>query len=330
MSKIAIIGSGAMATAMAQVAHDAGQKNIILYGIDKQELNDLAQGKNLKYFPENTQLAHFQVTDDLKFALDQAKYVILAVPSKIMDQVFEKVLAHLNSEVIIINVAKGFYPSKNVSLQQGLKIVAKDNQFIKGVVSLSGPSHAEEIVKRKYTAISVISANLDLAKKIQNMLSNKYFKLYCQTDETGAEIAGAYKNILAIGSGILFALDWGINTVAAFLTRGLSEAQRLIIALGGKPETILGLTGIGDLIVTALSNLSRNYNFGQAFVKEGKKALESNHTIEGLTALKNVLEIAQTLKLDLPIAQILNQVIYHGLKLTDAMDMAWQRELKSE
>ncbi|WGI36891.1 NAD(P)H-dependent glycerol-3-phosphate dehydrogenase [Mesomycoplasma lagogenitalium] len=330
MNKITIIGSGAMGSAVAKVIYDSGYKNIVIYGIDKTELSQLKEGKNLKYFPQDTKLPHFQTTDNLKYALNNASYIVIAVPSKFVDSVCKDILKNLNSQVIIINVSKGFYPNSNLSLQEGLKQASKDNEKVMGVVSLLGPSHAEEIVKEQLTVVSLVENGMENAKKVQKLFSNDYFRNYLQEDEIGSEVGGAYKNILAIASGMLFGSGYGINTVAALLTRGLAEARRFNKQMGGKEITLMGLTGIGDLIVTALSPLSRNYSFGQEFAKKGKEALNTLLTVEGLTAIKSVLEIAQRKKIDLPIVFALNEILLGNITLKQAISEIWKRGLKAE
>lgn len=319
-NKITIIGSGAMGTALAKVIYDSGYKNIVIYGIDEQELNDLKQGKNLKYFPENTNLPQFITTNNLKEALKNTNYILIAVPSKIVDKVIDNILINLETQATIINASKGFYPNTFYSLQEGIKKITKNDHRILGVVSLLGPSHAEEIVKEMLTIVSIVDNDLVKTKNVQKFFNNKYFRTYQQVDEIGSEVGGAYKNILAIASGMMFASGYGINTVAALLTRGLAEAQRLNKILGGKEVTLMGLTGIGDLIVTALSPLSRNYTFGQSFIAKGKEAFETKNTVEGLTAIDAIYQIAETKKIDLPIVFALYDILYKEKTLKEVIE----------
>ncbi|MBN3534362.1 NAD(P)H-dependent glycerol-3-phosphate dehydrogenase [Mycoplasma procyoni] len=330
MEKITIIGSGAMGTALAKVIYDSGFQNILIYGIDQKELSDLKEGKNTKYFPETTKLPEFNTTTSLKEALDGVSYIVFAIPSKFANVVFKDILANLNSKVSVINAAKGFYPGTNLSLQEGLKMEAKGNENIEAVVSLLGPSHAEEIVREQLTAVALVENDLSKASKVQKLFNNDYFRTYLQTDEIGSEVGGAYKNILAIASGMLHASGYGINTAAALLTRGLAEARRFNKELGGQDTTLMGLTGIGDLIVTALSPLSRNFSFGKQFIEQGKEALSTQTTVEGLTAINSVIEIAKRKNIDLPIVFALNEVLNFRMTFKEVTEKIWQRELKSE
>ena len=310
-NKIAIIGSGAMATAVAKVAFDTGNENITIYGVDEKELSDLSKGLNSKYFPDTIKLPNFKTTSDLEVALNDVDFIILATPSKVMNIVLNQVISKLSNEAIIINVAKGFYPGTKFSLHEGIYQQTSNNKFIKGVVSLIGPSHAEEIVKSAPTIVSVVGNDIDVIKKAQTLFNNRYFRTYIQTDVKGAEVGAAYKNVLAIASGVSSGLGYGINTTAALLTRGLAEMMRFNKLMGGKTETIMGLTGIGDLIVTAMSPLSRNFTFGKNLALKGKAALNTEATVEGITALGIIHEIGAEEKLDLPIVEFLYNVIYN-------------------
>ncbi|WP_033160939.1 NAD(P)H-dependent glycerol-3-phosphate dehydrogenase [[Mycoplasma] collis] len=329
-NKFTIIGSGAMASAMAKVIYDSGFENIIIYGIDQNELSDLSQGKNLKYFPENIKFPNFKTTTDLELALDQSDYIVIALPSKIVDKVHKTILDKLNSKVIIINCSKGFYPNSHYSLQKGLKLAAKNNDNIISVVSLLGPSHAEEIVNEQLTVVALVSDDLEQSKKIQPFFNNKYFKTYLQKDEIGAEIGSVYKNILAIASGMMNALGYGINTIAALLTRGFSEAKIVNTFLGGDNQTLLGLTGMGDLIVTALSDLSRNYTFGYKFVSENLQLKDNKMTVEGLEGILAIKSLAEKHNLSLPIVFGLYEIIYNNHPISKMIEKIWNRFLKEE
>lgn len=331
-NKIAIIGSGAMATAVAKVLTDTSKvnPNIVIYGVNEEELKELSNGMNSKYFPNSIKLPKFTTSTSMSETVKDAKYVILAVPSKTMDIVIAEVLGSINSEALFINVAKGFFPRTKLSIHEGIVEVTKHNEFVRGVVSLIGPSHAEEIVMQVPTAVAAVSKHNDLNEEVQKLFSNSYFKVYSQRDVKGAMAGAAYKNVLAIASGMVSGLGFGINTTAALLTRGLNEMSHFNKSQGGKKETIMGLTGIGDLIVTATSDLSRNFTFGKEFVKNNKVALEKNSTVEGLVAIDYIYEIAKEEKLELPIVSFLHGVIHGKKKVEDFKTELWDRKLKEE
>lgn len=328
--KIAIIGSGALGTAFSNVLFEAGHKNITIYGIDDKELSELKVGKNTKYFTDDLFIHPVNTTKDLKEALDGVSYIVIALPSTIIPVVINQIKESINSEVLIISGSKGFYNGTDYPLHKGIEINTKNNSKIRGVVSILGPSYAEEIVAKSLTIVASVSSSKELCEEVQSLFSTPYFKIYTQTDVIGAEAGGIYKNILAIASGMLTEYGFKINTTAAFITRGVHELSIFNKYLGGKSETIMGLTGLGDLILTSMSDLSRNYTFGRSFVKDKAKALSSSITLEGINAIKIVEKIRIEKKLDLPIVECLFKILYENLDLNKSIYTLWDRGLKSE
>lgn len=329
-NKITVIGSGAMATAIAKVAYDAGNENIVIYGVKQTELDELTKGFNTRYFPNSVTLPKFKTSNDITEALEEASYVILAVPSKVMDIVLANVISNLSSEVILVNVAKGFFPGTELSLHEGIYEAIKNNELIRGSVSVIGPSHAEEIVRKQPTAVAIVDKDKKIIAEIQKILNNDYFRTYVQTDVKGAEVGAAYKNVLAIVSGMVSGMGYGINSTAALLTRGIKEMAKFNKAMKGKPETIMGLTGVGDLIVTALSPLSRNFAFGKKLATEGLKALKTDTTVEGITSLDIIYKIANSKKIELPIVNFLYEILYKNRDINTIIKTFWDRELTAE
>jgi glycerol-3-phosphate dehydrogenase (NAD(P)+) len=317
--KIVIIGSGALGTAFSNILFDSKHENIIVYGIDEQELSELKVGKNTRYFSEDFAIHKVPTTNNLKEALDGASYVVLALPSPIIPKVIEQIKENLNSKVLIISGSKGFYHGTDDPLHKGIEDNTKNNSNVRGVVSILGPSYAEQMVLKSLTIVASVSSSLELCEEVQTLFSNHYFKIYTQTDVIGSEAGGIYKNILAIASGMLTEYGFKINTTAAFITRGVHELSVFNKYLGGQPETIMGLTGLGDLILTSMSDLSRNYTFGRSFVKDKEKALASSITLEGINAIKIVEKIRIKEKLDLPIVESLYQIIFENLDLENSI-----------
>lgn len=320
--KIAIIGSGALGTALANVLFDSNQKNITIYGIDEVELNDLKAGKNTKYF-KDIEFPKFKTTNILSEALKDTEYIVLAIPTIALDDIVNSILKNINSEVTIINGCKGFYPKTTKSIHEYISEKTKNNKLIKGVVTLTGPSFATEIARKSLTSILVVSDNECISKEIQKLFNCSYFKLFIQNDIIGAEVGGIYKNVLAIGSGMLHQLGYKINTVASYLTLGMKEMQTLNKFFGGKYETIYGLSGLGDLILTATSNESRNFSFGKEFIINKENALSSKKTIEGLVGLKNIEKIRKENNLNLPIASNLYEIIFNNKNVNDSIKELW-------
>ena len=329
-NKIAMIGSGAMGTAIAKVMYDAGNEDITIYGVMETEVNELAKGFNTKYFPNSIDLPKFKTTMDMKEAVDGATHIVFAVPSKAMSGAVEAVLSNINSDVKLISVSKGFYPGTDKSLHEGIKEATKHDKRVLGVVSLIGPSHAEEIVMSMPTVVAIVDKDKKLCAEMESLFNTDYFRTYIQTDVRGAEVGAAYKNVLAIASGIASGLGYGINATAALLTRGLAEMRRFNKAMKGKEETIMGLTGIGDLIVTATSDLSRNFTFGKNLVKNKQEALKTTNTVEGLVALDSIHKIGQSKKLELPIVEFLYKAIHENIDVNKIIEKLWARDLKAE
>lgn len=325
---IAVIGSGALGSALANILKDSSNENeVIIYGIDENELKDLEQGKNEKYFG-NLELNKFKTTNNIKEALENVNYIVIALPSIVIDKVLDTILDNINSEAVIISGSKGFYPNTTVPLHSGIVEKTKNNKFIKGVVSILGPSFAIEMVKKALTSIAVVGDNEDQLIEVQELFKTNYFKLYRQDDVIGAEVGGIYKNILAIGAGMMNSLGYKINTLASYLTRGMKEMKVFNKFMKGKENTIYGLTGLGDLILTATDEKSRNYTFGMNFVKGQKDT--NGITVEGLTALKIVNKIREENNLYLPIVKALYDVIYNNVDFKTIISNLWMSESKRE
>ena len=333
MSKFVVIGSGALGSAFANLIVDAGHKNVCVFGVDQKELADLNQGQNPKYFGNEIKFNSLSTTTDMQVALDDADYVILAIPSLVLEDVLNQINQLVKKPFLIVNGCKGFYPNTQFSIHNGIENKLKENQWFRGCVSIVGPSFAREIISKSLTTICAVSHDLNLAKEVQKLFYTSYFKLYTQTDVIGAEVGGIYKNILAIGAGMLTGLGYKINTLAAFLTRGLNEMQTFNKFMGGKFETIYGLTGLGDLILTATDHNSRNFSFGFDFSQNPeifKQYQKENKTLEGLYALSVVEKIRLENNLYLPILEALYEVIHKDKSIEVEIIKLWSNDLKQE
>lgn len=329
--KTAIIGSGSWGTALGQVLADNNQ-DVIVYGINKKEIDDINQNhQNVTFFP------HIHLNEKLKGTLDlsdvkDADVIVLAVPSIAIEDMAKKVSALLDHKAIWVNVAKGFNPGSNERLSDVLRRVIPEDK-ISSVVSLIGPSHAEEVVERQLTSIDAISVDEKDAQIIQRLFSNSYMRIYTGSDEIGSELGAAIKNVMAIASGIIAGLGYKDNTRAALITRGLQEMIRFGTHFGGDPKTFIGLTGVGDLIVTCSSTNSRNFQAGYQIGKENdvNHFLETNtKTTEGVRTAKIVHELAQKEGIDIPICEEVYQILYEGKKPEHCAGDLMLRDLKKE
>ena len=329
--KTVVIGSGSWGTGLGQVLCDNGRE-VIIYGNCKEQIDDIEQNHRNAMFFEDVQLnPDLHATMDVNVVKD-ADVVVLSVPTIAIESVCRQIDPLLKGKVIIVNTSKGFHPETNERMSQVIRRFISE-EHLSSVVSLIGPSHAEEVVIRMLTTICAVSLRHEDAVVIQELFSNDYFRVYTGSDEIGSEVGVALKNAIAVASGVLSGLGYGDNPRAALMTRGLAEMIRFGTAMGGKPETFMGLTGIGDLIVTCSSRHSRNFQAGyeigkandaQAFWKYNKK------TVEGVRTAKVVYELAQQMHIDMPITSEIYKVLYENKDPKQSARDLMLRDLKPE
>lgn len=332
MSKIAILGTGSWSTALAQVLVDNGHQ-VLLYGIDQGEIDDInLNHRNDKYF-DVVLSDKIKATTDLKECLKDVGYLLITIPTLYVRSVLKQVKPLLTKKVTIINASKGFDNENNMRMSETIRSVIDENLRYE-VVSLIGPSHAEEVILRMLTCVCSVSLDLDTAKDVQHLFSNEYFRVYRLDDEVGAEYAVALKNVIAVASGCAAGLGYGDNTRAALITRGLAEISRYGLAKGGKFETYLGLTGIGDLVVTCSSKHSRNFQAGYEIGKtlDARGFMERNtKTVEGIRTCKVVYEdLVHYPDIQMPIIEATYQVLYENADPKEVIRHLMLRDLKKE
>lgn len=333
--KIAILGTGSWATALSQVLVDNGHETM-MYGINKNEIDDINLNHQNSYFFKEVTIDHrIKATSSLQETLKDASYILITVPTSAVRSILESVKPYLTNKVTLINASKGFDLTTNKRISETIREVL-DESLRYEVVSLIGPSHAEEVIIRQLTTVCSVSLDISKAKEVQKLFSNNYFRVYSHQDEIGAEYGVALKNVIAIAAGAIYGLGYGDNTRAALMTRGLAEMTRFGVAKGGLPETYLGLTGIGDLIVTCSSKHSRNFMAGyeigladgaEEFMKNNKK------TVEGIRTCKVIYEDLMENyypSIEMPIVDALYSVLYCGVKPSEAIQTLMLRELKQE
>ena len=330
--KTAVIGSGSWGTALAQTLQDNGQ-DVIVYGVDDREIRDINENhKNSKYFGDIQLNPGLKATTDIN-AVRDADVVVLAVPSIAIEPIVKEVDAILEKPAVFVNVAKGFHPVTNERLSDVIRHSVRP-EHLSSVVSLIGPSHAEEVVIRQLTTIDAVSQNEEDAKLVQNLFSNGYLRIYTGTDEVGSELGAAIKNVMAIASGILSGLGYQDNTRAALITRGLQEMIRYGTNFGGKEQTFMGLTGVGDLIVTCTSMHSRNRRAG-ILIGQGKTAQQAiaelgGAVVEGYYAAASAKRLADRAGVEMPITQGAYEVLYEGADPRKVLKQLMDRERRDE
>lgn len=328
--KVGVIGSGSWGTALANVLADNGQE-VLVWGRELSEVNDLKQHKNERYFPSVVLNKSLMATDDIG-TLSDSDVILLAVPSKAIESIAMVLNELLEKKVIVINVAKGFHPDTHELMSELITRVI-DASKLEAVVNLIGPSHAEEVVLRKVTLLNAVSDSEKAAIAIQKLFSNDYFRVYTNDDVIGSQVGVALKNIIAFASGIASGLDLGDNARAALITRGLAEMTRYGVLLGGRAETFLGLCGVGDLVVTASSPHSRNFTAGFR-VGEMDSVAEffetTTTTVEGVFAAKVVYDVAIEKGINMPITTEVYKIVYEGKTPSKAIKDLMNRALKPE
>ncbi|KXB58668.1 NAD(P)H-dependent glycerol-3-phosphate dehydrogenase [Gemelliphila asaccharolytica] len=317
--KISVIGSGSWGTALSQVIIDNNHE-CLLYCRNEKTLNEINIEHTNKRYLKNTILpTKLKATMDLEEAVNFADLIVIAVPTKAMRSICEKINTVLTSEKYIIHVSKGLELKTNYRMSE---VIVNTINKIKSVGVLSGPSHAEELILRRPTVVAIATDDNELAKIVKNTFQNEYFRIYVNHDVIGVEIGGALKNIIALGCGIIDGLNLGDNAKAAFITRGLIEITRMGKKMGAKELTFLGLGGIGDLIVTCTSKHSRNYNCG-LLIGKGYSLNEAvnklNMVAEGVLTTKVCYNLAKEKNVYMPITDNIYKVLYEGKEAKECL-----------
>jgi glycerol-3-phosphate dehydrogenase (NAD(P)+) len=271
-------------------------------------------------------------TSDLSEALRGCKILIESVTSKGIRPVFEQVLAAGGVDCPIVVTSKGIEQNSGLLLPE-VVIQVLGEKMRSQICCLSGPSHAEEVVQKLPTSVVCASPNVSLMNEVVELFATPYFRVYPNSDVSGVAFGGAMKNIIAIACGISDGLGFGDNTKAALMTRGLHEIRKLASTTGCRQETLNGLSGMGDLCVTCLSKLSRNYMFGR-LIAEGLDAIEAREKIgmvvEGAYSCVSALQLAQKAKIEVPITEAIYAILYEKLDPRDAVRGLLQRAIKEE
>ena len=331
MAKISVIGSGGWGIALAILLHKNGH-NLTIWSFDKKEAEELKTTRENKTKLPNILLPEdIKVTDDLKEAVNDKDILILAVPSKAIRSVSKSLKNIIKDNQIIVNVAKGL---EEDTLETMTDIIEEELKGKKTQVAvLSGPSHAEEVGKGIPTTCVVSAHNKELTLYLQNIFMNPSFRVYTSPDMLGIEIGGALKNVIALAAGIADGLNYGDNTKAALITRGIKEIASLGVAMGGEQSTFYGLTGLGDLIVTCASMHSRNRRAG-ILLGQGKTLDEAikevNMVVEGVYSAKSALMAAKKYNVEIPIIEQVNAVLFENKNVAEAVNELMIRDKKLE
>ncbi len=330
--KVAVLGAGSWGTALAKTLVENGH-DVMIWGNHEKQIDEINEHHtNTHYLPDVKLPEALKGTLDLAACIADADAVLFVVPTKATREVAAKFAAVCQNKPVVIHASKGLEKDthKRISVVLAEEIPADKRQDI---VVLSGPSHAEEVAVRDVTTITAASENLASAEYVQSLFSNEYFRIYTNQDVIGVETGAALKNIIALGAGALHGLGFGDNAKAAIMTRGLAEISRLGVAMGADPLTFIGLSGVGDLIVTCTSVHSRNWRAGDLLGKGHKLdgILENmGMIVEGVSTTRAAYELAQEMGIEMPITQAIYDVLYNDVDVDDAIRAIMLRDYKSE
>lgn len=329
MANVGVIGAGSWGTALSVLLHDNGH-SVTVWSIDESEVKMLDEKReHLLKLPGVKLPGDMVFTGDLEKAIQGKDFLVLAVPSVYTRSTARSMKPYVADGQIIVDVAKGIEEStlKTLSQQIEEEIPQAD------VAVLSGPSHAEEVGRKLPTTCVIGAKTRKTAEYLQSMFISKVFRVYTSPDILGIELGGSLKNVIALAAGIADGLGYGDNTKAALITRGIAEIARLGVKMGGKIESFVGLTGIGDLIVTCASVHSRNRKAGY-LIGQGRSMQEAmdevKMVVEGVYSAKAAAKLADQYDVSMPIVEEVNAVLFDGKDPARAVDDLMQRESKSE
>lgn len=315
---ISVLGAGAWGTALAISL--AQRHRVTLWARNAQQIAEMrSSGKNQQYLPGIPLPQELQLEHDLNAALSGIEMIVLAVPISALRDTLGKI-ALLPAPVPVVWLCKGFEAETALLAHQVVAQVLPPS-FPRAV--LSGPSFAQEVAHGLPTALVLASADVEFARHAAQSLHNSRLRIYISDDVVGVEVGGAVKNVLAIAAGISDGMGFGYNTRAALLTRGLSEMTRLGIRLGGRAETLGGLSGVGDLILTCTGDLSRNRKVGMLLAKQHALPYilrELGHVAEGVYSVRAVHQLVQKLGVDMPICEAVYRILYEQVEAASAVE----------
>ncbi len=325
---IAVLGAGSWGTALAILLSRNGAQ-VRLWGLEEEIQALIQDGENRRFLPGITLPEGLQPTDDLKRAVDAADEVLVVVPSHAFPPRLGSIEPMLGSDTTLSWATKGLEKKTG----QLLSTVAKQILGERPIGVISGPTFAGEVARGLPTAVTVASTSPEHAERVAGYLHSDCFRAYSSDDIIGLQIGGAAKNVMAIAAGIADGLDFGANTRAALITRGLAEIMRLGLAMGGRQETFMGLAGLGDLALTCTDNQSRNRRMGLALAA-GKSIEQARQEIgqevEGVGAAKVIHSKAQELGIEMPITEQAYRVLYEGLDPRKAVQSLLERSQRPE
>jgi glycerol-3-phosphate dehydrogenase (NAD(P)+) len=325
------MGGGSFGTAMGMIATDAGGE-VVIWAREPEvakSVNELHI--NEMYHPGLELPPELWVTNDPAKALEGAEVIILAIPAQTLRENLTEWKSLIEPDAIIVTLMKGIEATTTKRMTEVIAEVAEVPAS--RVAAISGPNLAREIIQRQPAATTVACVDVDNAKKVATAVTNPYFRPYWTEDVVGTEVGGAVKNVIALANGMAFGLGYGENAQASLITRGLAEMSRLGAALGANPMTFLGLAGIGDLIATCTSSLSRNRTFGENLgrgLTVEETIEQTKQTCEGVKSCQAILELGKANGVEMPITEQVVQVVHNGMSPQEMLGNLMSRDPRAE
>lgn len=332
MKRIAVIGAGSWGTALSIVAGRAGHQ-VRLWSRNRGVVEEINREHiNSRYLSSHAIPLNVTATCEMSDALRDAELVLLVAPSHVTRELVTRMLPFVEPQMIFVSATKGIEIETGRRVSQVVSDVLGES-LGERFVSLSGPSFADEVAAGQPTAVVAASSSIRYSHQIQEELSFQNLRIYTNTDVVGTELGGSVKNVMAVAAGMVAGLGLGTNSVAALITRGLAEIARLALAEGARMETLMGLAGMGDLVLTCTGSLSRNRYVGQELGKG--RILEDilsgmKEVAEGVKTTRAVYRLAQRLNVEMPITNEVNAVLYEGKRVQDAVESLMTRPLRVE
>ena len=330
MEKISFLGCGSWGGALGSILAEKNF-NVIMWHRNSDIVKSLDQSRRHYLMPNLVFPENVAFTNDISMTIRSSSIVVLALPSQSIRKLISDNLECFAQDKLIVNVSKGIEIDTLMTVSEVIKDVLSDSY--RGIVTLSGPSHAEEVIQKHPTTLVSASSNLDSAQKVQNLFATDMLRTYRNNDIKGVELGGAMKNVIAIAAGICDGIGYGDNSKAALITRGMTEITRLGKTMGGQRETFNGLSGFGDLIVTCLSRHSRNRQLGEAIGKgRSLKEItsEMNMVAEGIYTAKSVHQLRLKHDVEMPIHEAIYKVLFEDKEPRASVIELMKRRLSEE
>jgi glycerol-3-phosphate dehydrogenase (NAD(P)+) len=329
MSKVSVFGAGAWGSTMAQVLSDAGNE-VLLWGRSADVIAEInGVHTNSKYLASHTLPADINATTDLQEAFDFSDTYILAIPAQQLRSTLQEWKPYFSADSIIVSTLKGI----EISTQMRMTEVIDDVLGSHKVALITGPNLADELVLRQPAGAVAAAPTMELAESIRDLFRTPYYRVYTSIDVMGCELAGAIKSVIALAVGISIGMGFGENTQAMLITRGLNEVARLCAAHGSDPLSAAGLAGMGDLVASCGSPLSRNRTFGEAVGRSGSMATaraEVAKTVEGVASAGAVVEIAHRVGVEVPVIEAVAEIVSEQLSPAAALQKLMEITTKAE